>query len=100
MKTKNAVPVSNRIGDLLFEEGEVYLFHPTDAACPAESSLWGVFDRRNKTQVYLESSASAELRDFVLYGLLPIDYRYARLATRTELRDYFFALSSSERSRH
>lgn len=100
MKTKPEAPGSNRIGETVFEEGEVYLFHPTDATCPAESSLWGIVDRRCKTQIFLESSAAADLRDFVLYGLLPIDYRYARLASRTELRDYVYALACCERRRH
>lgn len=83
-----------------FEAGEVYLFHPTDAACPAESSLWGIVAERSKSRIYLESSCSADLHNFVLYGPLPCDYRYCRLATRAELHDYVYALALCERRLH
>ena len=83
-----------------FEAGEVYLFHQSDAACPAESSLWGIVAGRCKSRIQLESSCDAELHDFVLYGLLPSEYRYYRLATRAELHDYVYALALCERRRN
>lgn len=97
---ENSVVGTNRIAETTFEEGEVYLFHSSDAACPAESSLWGVFGNRSRTQIFLESSAAADLEHFVLYGLLPIDYRYCRMASRAEMRDYVYALACCERRRH
>ena len=101
MKTQESTAtVMNRIAETEFEEGEVYLFHPSDAECPAESSLWGIFGNRSRTQVFLESSAAADLEHFVLSGLLPIDYRYCRLASRAEMRDYVYALACCERRRH
>lgn len=81
-----------------FEIGELYLFHPTDPACPATESLWGIFDRREDADVLLESS-SADLLRFRLRHRLPEAYRHSRLATRAELRDYAFGLASYEHSR-
>lgn len=75
-----------------FIEGEIYLFNRTDPTCPAEGSLWGVFDKRIEDTIYLESS-SLNLQDFRKWHLLPIDYRFCRLATRSELRDYTANLS-------
>ena len=76
----------------LLTAGELYLFHADDAQCPAESSLWGVFDKREAEQIVLESS-SRDLRSFSLWQQLPTDYRYSRVATRSELRDYSYNLA-------
>lgn len=67
--------------------GEIYLFHRSDPACPAEGSLWGVFDRRINGKIYLESSTEDLIR-FRKWHRLPEGYRYCRLSTRAELRDY------------
>lgn len=77
-----------------FEIGELYLFHRTKAGCPSEESLWGVFDRIEAGHIRLESSSS-DLRGFRLWHRLPADYRYARRASRAELRDYAFNLACS-----
>lgn len=69
-----------------FLMGEVYLFHRSNVRCPRKSSLWGMFDKRVGTDVYLESSSEGALCDFVLWHKLPDDYRFCRLATREELR--------------
>lgn len=77
------------------EPGEVYLFHRTAPACPADESLWGIFDTRIHGRIYLETS-SLDLCRFRKWHPLPPGYRYCRLATRDELRDYMAALAWSE----
>lgn len=72
--------------------GELYLFHADDARCPSESSLWGIFDKREDQQIRLESS-SRDLCTFHLWQSLPPIYRFSRQATRSELRDYIYNLA-------
>ena len=72
--------------------GELYLFHPCDELCPAEDSLWGVPGESPDGEIYLESS-SFDLETFRIWHRLPAGYAYHRLATRAELRDYFYNLS-------
>ncbi len=74
-----------------FCDGELYLFHSANPICPAMSSLWGIFDRVESGVIYLESS-SRDLQRFRLWHPLPAQYRYCRLATRMELKDYVSAL--------
>lgn len=75
----------------IFRSGEVYLFHGTNPECPARSSLWGMFDVKRDGVVYLESS-TRNGKDFALWHPLPARYRFCRLATKIELRDYILAL--------
>lgn len=82
----------------LFRFGEVYIFHRSDENCPVRGSLWAVFDKCIGSDIYLESS-SEDLRMFELWHKLPDDYKYCRLATRAELRDFMFALAWYERTR-
>ena len=77
------------------EIGELYLFHTDDPVCPAESSLWGVFDRWEGAQIRLETD-SADLLRFRFGEPLPPAYRYRRLSTRAELRDYSYNLARWE----
>lgn len=86
-----AVPVQR----LAFIPGELYLFHPTDPACPAEESLWGVFDKTENGTILLESS-SHDLKYFRVWHPLTDEYRFARLASRDELRDYAMKLARYE----
>lgn len=72
-----------------FVIGDLYLFHPTKKYCPAKSSLWGIYDKREDGIIYLESS-TLDLIHFKLWHRLPKEYRYARRATRRELRDYMY----------
>lgn len=78
-----------------FRVGDVYLFHRSDIRCPSRNSLWGQYDKHEQDRLYLESS-SPDLRTFRKWHVLPSEYRYCRKANRSELRDYFFALSWSE----
>lgn len=73
--------------------GDVYLFNRTNKRCPPESSLWGMFDKREGAEIYLESSSDSELCRFTLWHKLPDDYRYCRLATREELQSYIYRLT-------
>ena len=79
--------------------GELYLFHATDPQCPAESSLWGVYDRSEDGTVYLEHSTTDNLH-FRMWKPLPEHYRYCRLATRRELRDYMYNLGIFDSNHH
>ena len=78
-----------------FETGDVYLFHKRNSRCPPESSLWGMFDKRVGSYVYLESSTK-DLRHFMTWYRLPDRYRYCRHSSRTEFRDYIFNRTVSE----
>ena len=78
-----------------FIPGEVYLFHRTDPACPADGSLYGVIDKETSDAIYLESSSS-DLQTFRYWHRLAEDYHYCRLAARSELRDYIFNLACEE----
>lgn len=84
-----AEPLQESFGGL--ESDELYLFHPSDPLCPAESSLWGLYDRSEEGVIYLEHSTTDQ-RHFQLWRRLPKHYRYCRLATRSELRDYMYNL--------
>lgn len=75
-----------------FHIGDLYLFHSTDPDCPSDSSLWGIFDRQQVDTIHTEST-SCDLLIFQYSITLPTHYRYARRATRGELRDYIFNLS-------
>ena len=79
--------LSSRLPYFRFEMGDVYLFHKRNPHCPAESSLWGQFDRREGTFVYLESSTTDHLH-FRMWHRLPDGYCYCRRSTRSEFRDY------------
>ena len=75
--------------------GSLYLFHRNDRRCPAADSLFGLIDTMSMGIIYLESS-SRDLRRFRLWHRLPKHYRYHRLASRSELRDYLFNLACCE----
>lgn len=74
-----------------FRIGELYLFHSSHPCCPSETSLWGFYDKTSNGIIYLEHS-TLDLRHFRLWHKLPKRYRYYRLATRNELRDYMYSL--------
>lgn len=75
--------------------GTLYLFHCSDRSCPASNSLFGIIDKTSDGIIYLESSSRDMLR-FCLWHRLPNHYRYYRLASRSELRDYIFNLAYYE----
>ncbi len=90
MKKRKLTPRSK------FHIGDLYLFHTSNPLCPASSSLWGFYDRRINGVIYLEHS-SHNLRKFRLFHPLPMRYRYYRLATRSELRDYMYNMGYGDR---
>ncbi len=79
------------IYDRILRFGELYLFHPTNSRCPAEDSLWGLYDKTEDGVIYLEHS-TFDLCRFWLKYKLPAHYEFCRLATRDELRDYMYSL--------
>lgn len=89
MKRRELTPTTE------FRLGDLYLFHPSNPRCPASSSLWGFYDKRINGVIYLEHS-SHNLRNFRLWHSLPKHYRYYRLSTRGELRDYMYNLGLFE----
>ena len=72
-----------------FRIGDLYLFHTSNPNCPPATRLWGFYDKRINGVIYLEHS-SHNLLHFRLWHPLSKAYRYYRLATRSELRDYMF----------
>ena len=77
--------------ETIFRIGDLYLFHPNDPRCPAKTSLWGFHNKTSNGIIYLEHSTK-DLRHFRLRHRLAQCYRYYRLATRDELRDYMYNL--------
>lgn len=88
-RKSDAVPLYHTCR-MCFTAGEVYLFNATDRRCPADGSLWGIFDKKIGQDIYLESS-TFDLFCFRYWHRLPRKYRYCRLSTRDELRDYTLA---------
>ena len=72
-----------------FRIGDLYLFHSSNPHCPPDTSLWGFYNKTSNGIIYLEHS-TLDLCHFRLWHPLPKRYRYYRLATRVELRDYMF----------
>ena len=70
-----------------FKVGEVYLFHTDDPRCPDAESLWGLYDKHDGGSIRLES-CSTDQKHFSKGWHLPEQYRFCRLSTRGELRDY------------
>ncbi len=97
--TKTSNPKStetlNSIEHFEFAVGELYLFHKTDSQCPEQESLWAIFDKREQGKIYLES-CSSDLYLFEFWETLPAEFKFFRLATRDELRDYTANLASSQ----
>ena len=83
------------ISDAILRFGELYLFHSHNPHCPSESSLWGFFDKRINTIIYLEHS-TLDLCNFKLCHKLPQKYKFYRLATRDELRDYMYCIGYAD----
>lgn len=70
-----------------FKIGELYLFHTDDPRCPDAESLWGLYDRHDRGSICLES-CSTNQKHFSKGRHLSEQYRFCRLSTRGELRDY------------
>lgn len=83
------------IQHISFKVGEVYLFHKENSECPNEDSLWGLYDKFEENTVYLET-CTLDQKHFFREQRLPAEYRFCRLATREELRDYIVNSICSE----
>lgn len=86
--------MENRISATLIM-GELYIFNKHNPECPAEGSLWGVVERCDKNSVHLENY-SLDLRGYSHHQKLPEQYKYFRLSTRDELRDYIYNMATYE----
>ncbi len=82
----------NTIDDFPFRCGDVYLFSKTDESCDPETSLWGLFDKRLADGTVLLEAMTTDLRYFESWVALPPDFKYVRLSTRDELRDFAYRL--------
>ena len=78
-----------------FHIGDLYLFHPSNPYCPPRTSLWGFYNKIINGIIYLEHS-TLDLYHFRLCHKLPKRYKYYRLATRDELRDYMYSIGYSD----
>lgn len=81
------------IDDYPLRCGEVYLFSKTDERCDPETSLWGLFDKRLENGTVMLEAMTSDLREFESWVALPADFRYVRLSTRDELRDFAYSLN-------
>lgn len=77
----------NTIDNFNFKNGEVYLLHTDDPDCPSDGSLWVLISESDEDSLRIESYSS-NLRTFTLWKPLPTKYKYCRLATRVELREF------------
>lgn len=77
----------NTIDDFKFKNEEVYLFHPNDPSCPNSTSLWALIFEFDGDSLRVESYTT-DLRTFTLWKPLPPKYKYCRMATREELRQF------------
>lgn len=77
----------NTIDGFNFKNGEVYLLHANDPNCPSDGSLWALISESDEAALRVES-CSSNLRTFTLWKPLPTKYKYCRLATREELREF------------
>lgn len=75
--------------------GELYLFNKVETECPAESSLWGIVESMTDDVINLES-LSLDLKEFIYHKSLPTEYKYNRISTRDELRDYIYNQAAYE----
>lgn len=75
------------------KEGELYLFHESNPRCPADSSLWGIYEAGEGPHLRL-ASCTEDMVHFRMDRLLPKDYCYRRRATRGELWDYACGLTA------
>ncbi len=78
-----------RIEDILFESGLLYVFAPDDRSADKSVVLAGEYDKSSREGVVLEVSSS-DMRHFRSDMLLPDTYRMARAATPEECHDFFF----------
>lgn len=60
-----------------------------------DKNSWGVYDRTDSGRIYLEHMA-CDLTPIGHWLPLPSEYRYARRASRDELRDFFYLLGCDD----
>lgn len=83
-----------RIEKIAFTAGELYAFARAEEHYEG-ALLWGIFEGRDEQGAIRLESASCDYLNFRLHDRLPGEYRFARLASRNELRDYAFNMGLS-----
>lgn len=87
------------IANIRFQGGDVYLFSPASRPTDASSCLWGVVDGYLAGRLHMEI-LSYGFSEYRLDCLLPEGFRFARLATRDELRDFVYNVAFREGACH
>lgn len=87
------------IDRMRFRIGEVYLFSPAHRPTDASSCLWGVVNDQLGERLHMEI-LSYGFSEYCLDCFLPEGFRYARLATRDELRDFVYNVAYREGACH
>ena len=67
----------------------LYLFNSSNPQCLPNTSLWSIYDKTKNGIIHLELH-SFDLEHFRSQFILPKHYRFHRLATRSELRDFMY----------
>ncbi len=96
-KARISGEVADFSSDEEFSMGDVYVFSTEKDAAGSEV-LWAMFDRWENGVMILESS-SRDLSLFDLWHELPDRFRYYRLTTREELKEYVVGVISYECNR-
>lgn len=86
-ETNRLMKKHNTIEGFKFKKGEVYMLHTDNPDCPNDSSLWALISESDEDALRIES-CSTNLRTFTLWKPLPTEYKYCRLTTRVELREF------------
>lgn len=76
-----------------FRIGDVYLFHVSDPGCHSRTALWGIVDKRSAEGCIQLEASTPDLKNYRFWTSLPENYRFCRLSTRDELRDFSFNLN-------
>lgn len=79
---------------LSFLPGDLYVFSPIDTESP-EQSLLGIYDCHDPAGCIRLEAASNDFTTFQQQVRLTDRYRFARLATRDELRDFAYNMGWS-----
>lgn len=88
----------DEIGRMRFRTAEVYLFSPVRRPVDPCSCLWGVVDCMTQGQIRMEI-LSYGFSEYLLNCTLPEGFRFARMATRDELRDFVYNIAFREGAR-
>lgn len=78
-----------QLDTLSFRPGDLYVFSPTDTESP-EQTLLGIYDCHDSSGCIRLEAASHDYNTFQQRIRLADTYRFVRMATRDELRDFCY----------